>query len=245
MTKKAARFLVIVAAALLVVIAATALLVNLYRDSIALGVARSALGDSNVTVKDVSVSSIGSSEVFFEAIVLELSGGGTLFIEGITLPVRFRGLRDSRLHVNSARFVPGTLDTGPVRLAAGLQAFLDAPGATPGATIEIDRVVVPGIPPVRDFAWHADRLNPTLRASIGDFDVFLTTTQLTSGAYEGSIRALLPDDTEALRTAHLVTPEDSGFRVDGAFSVLLEPLLPALRAVGVIPAEVALSLIHI
>ena len=238
MTRKATRLLVIVAAALLVLIAATALLVNLYRDSIALGVARSALGDSNVTVKDVSVSSIGSSEVFFDAIVLELQGGGTLFIEGITLPVRFRGLTDSRLHIDSVRFVPGTLDTGPVPLAAGLQAFLDAPAATPGATIDIDRVILPDIPPVRDVAWHADALNPTLQASIGDFDVFLTTTQLTSGAYEGSIRALLPDDTEALRTAHLVTPEDPGFRVDGAFSVLLEPLLPALRAVGVIPAEV-------
>lgn len=239
MTKKATRLLVIVAAVLLLLIAATALLVNLYRDAIALGVARSALGDSTVKVKDVSVSAISSSAVFFDEIVLEMAGGGTLFIDGITLPVHFRGLRDSRLHIDAVRFVPGTRDAGPVRLAAGLQAFLDAPAATPGATIEIDRVIVPDIPPVRDVAWHADALNPTLRASIGDFDVFVTTTQRNSGAYEGSIRALLPDNTEAMMTGHLLTPEDSGFRVDGTFSVLLEPLLPALQAVGALPAEVA------
>ena len=238
MTKKATRLAVIVSAALLLLIAATAFLINLYRDAIALGVARSALGDSDVTVTDVSVSSIGSSEVLFDAIVLEMAGGGTLFIEGITLPVRIRGLRDSRLHIETARYVPGTSDTGPIRLAAGLQAFLDAPAATPGTTFEIDRVLVPDLPPARDVAWHADTLNPTLQASIGDFDVFVTTTQLPDGAYQGSIRALLADDTEVLLAAPRVHPDGPGFRIDGTISVLLEPLLPALQAIGAVPASV-------
>jgi hypothetical protein len=238
-TKKATKLLVIMAAALLALIAATALLVNLYRDSIALGVARSALGDSGVTVTDVSVSAISASEVLFDTIVLEMAGGGTLFIEGITVPVRFRGLRDSRLHVDSVRFVPGTQDTGPVPLAAALQAILDAPAAAPGATIEIDQVRLPDMPPIRDVAWHADGLNPTLQASISDFDVFVTTTQLDDGAYRGSIRALLADDTEVLMAGHLLTPDGAGFEVEGTISVLLEPLLPALQAVGAVPAEVA------
>ena len=144
MTKKATRLLIIVSAALLVLIAATALLVDRYRDSIALEVARSALGDSGVIVKDVSVRSISSSEVLFDAIVLEMAGGGTLFIEGITRPVRFRGLRDNRLHVDTVSFEPGAADTGPVPFASSLQAFLDAPAATPGATIEIDDQVLAG-----------------------------------------------------------------------------------------------------
>ena len=238
MTKKATRLVIIVAAAVLVLIAAAALLVNLYRDSIALGVARSALGDSGVAVTEVSVSSISPSEVLFDAIVLELAGGGTLFIEGIALPVHLRGLKDSRLDIDTVRFVPGSRDSGPIGLAAGLQAFLDAPAATPGATVEIRRVLLPGMPPVLDVAWHADVLNPTLRATIGDFEVFLTTTELAGGEYKGSIRALLPDDTEALMAGFQLAPDDSGFRVDGPFSALLEPLLPALRAVGAIPAEV-------
>ncbi|HSM31440.1 MAG TPA: YdbH domain-containing protein, partial [Woeseiaceae bacterium] len=198
----------------------------------------SALGDSGVTVTQVSVSAISSSEVLFDAIVLELAGGGTLFIEGIALPVRFRGLRDSRLDIDTVRFVPGNQDTGPPGLAAGLQGFLDAPAATPGATVEIARVLLPGMPPVLNVAWHADVLNPTLRAAIGDFAVFLTTTKLADGAYKGSIRALLPDDTEALMAGFQLAPENPGFRIDGTFSVLLEPLSPALLAVGAIPAEV-------
>ena len=238
MTKKATKLVVIVAAALLTLIAATALLVNLYRDSIALGVARSALGDSGVTVTDVSVSAISASEVLFDAIVLETAGGGTLFIEGITLPVHIRGLRDSRLHIDSVRFVPGTLDTGPVRLAGGLQAFLDAPAATPGATIEIEQVRLADMPPIREVAWHADALNPTLQASIGDFDVFVTSTQLDNGVYRGSIRALLADDTEVLMTSHLLTPDGPGFEIEGTISVLLEPLLPALQAIDAVPVEV-------
>ena len=238
MTGKATRLLLIVAVALLLLIAATALVVNLYRDSIALGVARSALGDGGMEVRDVSVGTISSSEVLFESIVLQLAGGGTLHVDGITLPVRFSGLRDSRLHIESVTYEPGRTDSGPVPLAAGLQAFLDAPGATPGATIEIDRVIVPGMPVVTGLAWHADLSNPTLRARIDDFEVFVTTTGLADDDHRGSIRVLLPDDSEAFMAAFLTAPDDAGFHVDGTFSVVFEPFLPALHALGAVPAEV-------
>ncbi len=238
MTKKATRLLVIVAAVLLLLIVATALLVNRYRDAIALEVARSALGDSGLTIKDVSVRSIGSSAVLFDAIVLEMAGGGTLFIEGITLPVHFRGLRDSRLHVDAVRFEPGTADTGPVPFARGLQAFLDAPAATPGATIEIDAVLLPEMPVIRDVGWHADRLNPTLRATVGAFELFVTTTQAGDAEFRGSIRALLPDNIEAVMLGYQLVPDQSGFRVRGNVSLVLEPLLPALHALGAVPPEV-------
>lgn len=238
MTTKSRRLLLIVAAALLLLISATAFFINLYRDSIALGVARSALGDSGIEVTDVSVDSISSTEVLFDAIVLELAGGGSVFIDGITLPVRFRGLRDSRLHIDSVRYVPATEDTGPVRLAAALQVFLDAPDATPGATIEIDRVSLPLVPDLLDLAWHADTLNPTLRATVADFEIFVTTTEIPDGLHKGSIRALLPDDSEAFMAGLLLAPDASGFRVEGTLSALLEPLLPALHAVGAVPAEV-------
>ena len=235
MKRKATRLLLIVAVALLVLIAATALVLNLYRDSIALGVARTALGDSGIEVRDVSVSSISSTEVLFESISLQLAGGGRLYVDGITLPVRFSGLRDGRLHIESVTYEPGTADTGPVPLAAGLQAFLDAPGATPGATIEIDRVIVPGLPVITGLAWHADRLNPTLRATVDDFEIFLTTTANADEGHRGSVRALLPDDTEALMTAFHAAPDGTGFQVDGSFSIVLVPFLPALHAVGAIP----------
>ena len=238
MTKRSRWLLLIVAAALLLLIAATAFFINLYRDSIALGVARSALGDSGIEVTDVSVGTISSTEVLFDAIVLELAGGGSVFVEGITLPVRFRGLRHSRLHIDSVRYVPAAEDTGPLRFAAGLQAFLGAPEATPGTTIEIDRVTLPTLPEVLNVAWHADTLNPTLRATVDDFEIFVTTTEIPDGLHKGSIRALLPDDTEALMAGLLIAPNNSGFRVEGALSALLEPLLPALHAVGAVPVEV-------
>jgi hypothetical protein len=237
-TKKAARLLLIVAVVLLALIAAAAWFINLYRDAIALEVARSALGDSGVVVTDVSVGSISSSEVIFDTIVVELEGGATLLVEGITLPVRLRGLTDSRLHIDSVRFVPTDEDPGPVALAAALQAFLDAPDATPGATIAIDRVSVPALPAIEDFAWHADRANPTLQATIAGFELFITTTELEDGVHRGTIRALLGDDTEVLLVALVLTPEDPGFRVEGSLNALLQPFLPALHAVGTVPSEV-------
>lgn len=238
MTRKATRLFLVVSAALLLLIAATAFFINLNRDAIALGVARSALGGSGVEVTDVSVRSISSAEVLFDTIVLELAGGGTLYIEGITLPVSLRGLTDSRLHIDAVRFLPGAEDPGPVRLAAALQGFLDAPAATPGATIAIDRVSMPELPAVVDVAWHADRVNPTLQATLGGFELFVATTEQPDGAYRGTLRALLADDTEVLLAAVLLTPEASGFLVEGTIGALLQPFLPALHAVGAAPPEV-------
>ena len=143
MTRKGIRVVVVVAIALLVLVSATVFLINLYRDSIALEVARSALRSSDIRVNDVRVESINSSEVRFDTIILELADGGTVFIEGITLPVRFRGFRDSTLHIETVRVLAGTADVGPIRFAAGLQNFLDAPAATPGATIRIEEVLQP------------------------------------------------------------------------------------------------------
>jgi hypothetical protein len=238
MTRNRARLIVIVVIGLLVLVAAALYFINLYRDSIALEVARTALRDTDVQVSDVSVESISSSEVVFDAIVLELPDGGTVFVEGITLPVRFRGLRDSTLHVRTVKFRPGETDTGPVRFAAVLQNYLDAPAATPGATIRIGEVRLPDLPVVRDVAWHADTLNPTLRATIEGFELFITTTDDSDGTFRGSLRVLMPDDTEALMLGFRIAPDPSGFDVRGNFDLMLEPLLPALRAIGAVPTEV-------
>jgi hypothetical protein len=239
MIGKTTRLVIIAALALLLLVAAVGFFINLYRDSIAIEVARSALRGSDVRVIDVRVESISSNAVRFDAIVLELADGGTVFIEGITLPVRFSGLRDNQLHVDTLRFLPGTGETGAPRLAQFLRRILDAPGAAPGATIEIDEVVLPGRPAIRDFAWRADLLNPTLRARVDNFELFVTTTEESDGTFRGSVRALLPDDTEALLLAFRLTPDDSGFRVHGDIGLMLEPLLPALRGIGAVPPEVA------
>jgi len=238
MIGKTTRLVIIAVIALLLLVAAVGFFINLYRDSIALEVARSALRGSDVKVSDVRVESISSNAVRFDAIVLELADGGTVFIEGITLPVRFSGLRDNTLHIDTMRFERGEAEAGPVRFAAGLWNFLDAPSATPGATVRIDEVMLPGMPVARGMAWHADPLNPTLRATVDGFELFVSTTEESDGTFRGSLRALLPDDTEALMIGFRLTPDDSGFQVHGDVSLMLEPLLPALSAVGAMPAKV-------
>ena len=238
MIGKATRLVIIAAVALLLLVAAVGFFINLYRDSIAIEVARSALRGSDVRVIDVRVESISSNAVRFDAIVLETADGGTVFIEGITLPVRFSGLRDNTLRIDTLRFERGEAETGPVRLAAGLWSFLDAPAATPGTTVRIGEVVLPDMPAARDVAWHADPLNPTLRATVENFELFVSTTEEGDGTFRGSLRALLPDNTEALMLGFRLTPDDSGFQVQGDVGLMLAPLLPALRAAGAVPPDV-------
>ena len=106
---------VAIAAAVLLVVAA--IVVNRYRDSIALEVANAALSDSEVTVTDVSVSSIRADFVRFAEIVMLLPSGAVIRVEDITLPVKFRGFANSTLHVGRVAMVPGDKDAAPLQLA--------------------------------------------------------------------------------------------------------------------------------
>jgi hypothetical protein len=213
-------------------------LANRYRDSIALEVANRFLADSDVTVTDVSVESIRADEVRFEALVLELASGALVRVEGITLPVNYRGFANTLLHVESVLVAPGEGPSEPLRLADSIRAFLDAPAATPGGTIIVDELLVPGLPPVRKLGWFADRLNPTLRASIGGFELFLTLTGDSDDQVRGTFRALTAEDVESIMLAFRLRPVPAGFALPGTLSLQLEPLLPVLHALGTVPGDV-------
>jgi hypothetical protein len=238
MGTKLRKTALVLAIALLVVALAVAFVVNRYRDSIALEVANRALSDSGMSVTDVAVESIGTDSVHFAQILLQLENGGILEIEGVSLPVSFSTLRGLRLHIDSVVLIPNEADTGEPRLAAGLAAYLDASLRMSGTAIEIDEIVMPGTPLIRNFAWYADRMNPTLRCSIEELEVFLTTSPESGGDHRGSLRALTTDDREALFAAFSILPFGDGYMLQGDASVFLEALDPLLRFYGILPENV-------
>jgi len=238
MAKRTPKKLIAVAIVVAVLLVITAIVVNRYRDSIALEVANAALSDNDVTVTDVSVTSIRTDFVRFAEIVLQLPSGTVIRVEDISLPVRFRGFAGSTLHIDRVIVIPGDKDTGPQHLAVSLQAYLAAPATMPGATVEVDEVLLPDMPTIRNLAWYADELNPTLRASIDNFDVFVTTTPENDTNHRASIRVLTGADVEALMLAFEILPIDEGFVLRGKTVLMLEPLLPVLKAIGALPEDV-------
>ena len=213
--------------------------VNRYRDTIALEVANKALGDSDIIVTDVSVESIRADYVRFDKIVLELASGTVVQIEGVSLPVKFLGLAGSTLQIESVTAVTSDADSNPPRLAESLRTFLDAPAAMPGGTVAVDTLIVTGLPEVHDLTWDVDTLNPTLRASIGDFDVFLTTTPATGAMRRASLRVLTRDDTEAVLLGFDIQEQAPGYHLQGRLTLQLEPLLPVLHALEAVPEDVS------
>jgi hypothetical protein len=213
-------------------------LANRYRDTIAREVANRVLADSDVTVVDVSVASIRADNVRFEVLLLELANGTKVRVEGITLPVKFRGFASTALGIETVVVTPGDEPGDPLRLADSLRAFLDAPAAMPGGAIVIDELTIPGLPPIRRLGWYADTLNPTVRARVGDFELFLTLTQDGENGHRGTFRALTPDDREAVLFAFRIAPGASGFDVAGSLILRLEPLLPVLHAIEAVPTDV-------
>ena len=228
----------VIVALLVIALVVAVVLANRYRDSIALEVANRVLADSDITVTDVAVASIRADKVRFRALILQLAGGTELRVEGITLPVQFRGFANSLLHVESVVATAGDASSEPPRLAEAVRAFLDAPVAMPGAAVAVDQLIVPGLPPIRNLGWFADRLNPTLRASIGDFELFLTLTPVADDQYRGTVRVLTPDDVEAAMLAFRIRPTPAGFDLQGTAGLQLEPLLPVLHAVGAVPVAI-------
>jgi hypothetical protein len=213
--------------------------VNRYRDAIALEVANRALGDSDIIVTNVTVESIRADYVRFDEIVLELASGTVVRVEGVSLPVNFLGLAGSTLQIERVTAVTGDNDSKPPRLADSLRAFLDAPGAMPGGTVTVDTLIVTGLPEVREVSWDADTLNPTLRASIGGFDAFLTMTPTAGGTRRASLRVLTQDDTEAVLLSFDIREQAPEYDLQGRLTLQLEPLLPVLHALGTIPEDIS------
>ena len=84
------RWMLIILVAVAILVAAAAIVINTYRDSVAIRVANRFLAESDAAVTDVSVDSIGTDAVRFGAIQVELAGGSVLEVRGVTLPVRVR-----------------------------------------------------------------------------------------------------------------------------------------------------------
>ena len=228
-----------VAVALVLLMLIAVFVVNRYRDTIALEAANAALGDTDITVTDVSVRSIGADFVHFDEIVLELASSTTVLIEGVSLPVKLGSFDGSTLHIDRVSVLRNDSDTSPPQLASALQSYLDAPATLPGGTVAIDELLLPDMPPIRDVAWHADELNPALHASVSDFDLFLTMTPHGAGDYRANVRVLTQDDTEAIMLNFNIRERvASQYDLQGTLALRLEPLLPVLHAMEVVPEEV-------
>ena len=226
---------VILAAVLLIV----AIVANRYRDAIALEVANSALGDTDITVTDVSVRSIGADFVHFDEIVLALANGTTVLIEGVSLPVKLGSFDGSTMHIERVTILYGDADTSPPQFASALQSYLAAPATLPGGTVAIDELLLPDLPPIDDVAWHADELNPALHASVRDFDLFLTMTPQGAGDYRASFRVLTRDDIEAIMLNFTIRKRMAAdYQLEGTLALRVQPLLPVLRALEVVPEDV-------
>ena len=222
-----------------ILVTTTAIVINVYRDSVAIGVANRFLADSDAAVTDVSVDSIGTDAVRFGAIQVGLAGGGVLEIKGVTLPVRFRGFHGLQLHVESLEFLPSPeISESPPDLAAALRAFLEAGPAMHGASIEIDAVSIPAMPALSNVAWYGDATNPTLRASVEDLDVFLTSTPGPDRSHRATLRALTPADSEALLLVFDVLDSGDEIAVIGRSRAILAPLVPLLRFYRALPNHI-------
>ena len=149
------------------------------------------------------------------------------------------GLAGSTLQIERVTAVTSDDDSDPPRLAESLQTLLDAPATMPGGTVTVDTLIVTGLPEVRDLTWDADTLNPTLRASSGGFDAFLTITPPTGGMRRASLRVLTQDDAEAVLLSMHIREQSPGYHLQGRLTLQLEPLLPVLHALGAIPEDIS------
>ena len=237
MAGKLRKTVILTFIALAIVAIGAAVVLQLYRDSIAMELANRFLADSGVSVTDVTVESIGTDFVRFEQILLELSSGSIIEISGVSLPARFGGFRGLQLHIDSVVLLPGDHDADPPRIAEGIRAYLEAGPRMHGAMIEVDEILLPDTPPIHDLAWYADAINSTLRLSLGGLDTFLTVHR--DDAYRVSLRALTPDDVDALLVVFTLSPDEEGYSMVGDATTRFEPLIPLLRFYDAVPENVA------
>ena len=152
---------------------------NIYRDSIARGVANRALRGQDFRVTDLTVDSIRSEMVKFGDLVLEREDGMRIEVEGITLPLNLRGPVQGALSVDGLNILSGDESGDPTPLAALIKAFLDAPATIPLNDVNVARVSVPGLPELTDLAWRAGDNDQYLSFKADRYAVSIAIQQTT------------------------------------------------------------------
>jgi hypothetical protein len=118
-----------------------------------------------------------------------------------------------------------------------LQSFLHAPDNAPRTAFHIDRFSMPDVPELTDITWEPADMKQTLSFKAAGHDVELFVLRLSDQHHSIMVRANRQHDQRSFSFDLQLFQTATGFSMSADANVRLQPLLPMLNSMGVLPEQ--------
>ncbi len=223
---------------LLILIGVVIVVANAYRDSIGREIINRGLKDSEYRVTDLSVESLAQDSISLSELVLERTDGMQLEVGGVTLPVDLRERRLQSLSIGQVRYVPAPGNNRPETYASIVQTGLAAHTLLPDAEVFVGELETPWLPVLVDIEWQSAADSQSIRFEVADYRVEGTAARGEDDGYALQAQVMSADDAQVATFSGTSQSAEDALLLNGDTTVDLEFWLPALHALGAVPAEI-------
>ena len=223
------------AAVLLAIVAIIATVVYLRRDSIARDIANSVLGETDVTVIDVSLDVLATDRVEFSKIVLELASGTRIDVRGVAFPLSFPSVRPEHVSIEKITVTPADAERPPTPYTPLLATILALPQTVPSTAVTVAELAYAELPTVTEIVWASGTDLQRLSLHVVSAGVAIEIGRIDAGKQRATLAASVAEVGDALTLELDITPNGDAFRIGGPMTILTSPWLPTLEELGNLP----------
>ncbi|HNP35640.1 MAG TPA: YdbH domain-containing protein [Woeseiaceae bacterium] len=221
-------------AAAVVLLVAAAVIAYLEREALAEKIANSILAGSDVTVASLAIRSLDAAGIDFAKLTLVLGNSDRVELRDVYLPLDLPQTRISSVTIRELKFIPGPGPDTPLDITGFIDLYAGLPGEMPGVTVDVARLLLPDIPPIRDLHWQSAVDSEQLALTVMDVHVAARLQVQSAGKLSLLAHAGKTQSDEVELNLEFER-QANAYRANGNVTVRISPWLDILRSAGMLP----------
>jgi hypothetical protein len=221
----------------LIVLAIIAAVLNYKRETIAREIANNALRGQGLVATDLSIDALGTDRILLSQLVLLGDNGTRYDLRDVSFPLNFPSALGNSISIGELLLTPANAPDEPLALSQILQSFLALPESLPKTELTLSRFSMQDVPQLQDVVWRSATDSQQLSFSVDAIAVTAEFSPQRDGLHRVQLRASTLEAGQVLSLTLSIRRLQDGFSIDGSMAVQLEPWLPLLQTLGVLPQE--------
>ena len=221
----------------LIALAIIAAVLNYKRETIARGIANNALRGQGLVATDLSIDTLGTDRIELSQLVL-LGDDGTLYeLRDVSFPLNFPSSQGNSISIGELLLTPADSPDESPALAQILQSVLALPESLPKTELTLSRFLMQDVPQLQDVVWRSTADSQQLSFGVDAIAVTAEFSPQGDGLHRAELGASTSEAGQVLSLTLSIRRTQDGYSIDGPIAVQLDPWLPLLQALGVLPQE--------
>jgi len=215
---------------ILLLLAVAAYVVYERRDSLARNLANSLLGDSGVTIADVSLDTVTGQRVAFRRLEIVLAGGTRLVMDDLAAPLDFPSLAPEYLSIGRITVHPLPGPDESERLTPLAQRFLALPESLPSTAVTVHELVYPDAPPLSNLVWTTGEDFQRLGVTVDDLALTVEIERADRASYRVIGVASHPAVADPLNADMAIIDRNGDVQLNAYAGIDLAAWLPVIES---------------